>query len=142
MKNPSQWPHTAPHSTRSPVLTKTHGKRLPASSTAFLGMEGNTVKHELAAYIAGQLLATAGNVRHGSASVTLKVHEGRIVDITHTVTTSTRERGRGHMKPDAVYTFAKSKAHPTRYLLVTHRGTEIPGFPAVYKQGLIPPSHV
>jgi hypothetical protein len=54
-----------------------------------------TIKKQKAAAIAGRLLETVGKVRFGSAAVILKIHDGRIVDITHTVTESTRERGEG-----------------------------------------------
>jgi len=42
--------------------------------------------------IAERLLESAGRVRYGSVSVTLKIHNGRIVDVTHTETRSTRGR--------------------------------------------------
>lgn len=55
-----------------------------------------TIKKQKAEAIAGRLLETAGTVRYGSAAVILKIHDGRIVDVTHTVTESTRERGEGN----------------------------------------------
>jgi hypothetical protein len=41
--------------------------------------------------VANRLFENISKIRYGSASVTLKIHDGRIVDITHTVTESQRE---------------------------------------------------
>jgi hypothetical protein len=43
--------------------------------------------------IVSRLLETAGNIRYGTAGVEFKIHNGRIVDVTHTVTESMRESG-------------------------------------------------
>jgi len=56
-----------------------------------------TIKKQKAASIAGRLVETAGCIRFGSVSVTLKVHNGRIVDVTHTVTESSREKEAGEV---------------------------------------------
>lgn len=55
-----------------------------------------TIQKQHAETIAGRLVKTAGNVRFGSVSVNLKIHDGRIVDITHSVTESTREQKGGN----------------------------------------------
>ena len=55
-----------------------------------------TIEKQNAEAIAGKLVETAGKVRFGSVSVNLKIHDGRIVDVTHTVTESTRERREGN----------------------------------------------
>ena len=47
-----------------------------------------TIKNQKAEAIAGRLVETAGKIRYGSVSVILKIHDGRIVDVTHTVTES------------------------------------------------------
>jgi hypothetical protein len=62
------------------------------------GEDGMTeaVKKQKANGIAGRLIETAGNIRYVSVSVNLKIQDGRIVDITHTVTESTRERNGGN----------------------------------------------
>jgi hypothetical protein len=45
------------------------------------------------AAIVARLAENAAGLRYGTAAVSLRVHDGRIVDITHTVTESTREPG-------------------------------------------------
>jgi hypothetical protein len=52
-------------------------------------------KQQKTAYIAGLLSEAADKIRYGSAAVILKIHDGRIVDVTHTVTESTREHVKG-----------------------------------------------
>jgi hypothetical protein len=42
--------------------------------------------------IVAQLLANAAEVRYGSVSVSAKVHDGRVVDISYTKTEQTREK--------------------------------------------------
>jgi hypothetical protein len=42
--------------------------------------------------IAERLCENATKIRYGSVSATLKIHDGRVVDITHSTTESTRER--------------------------------------------------
>ena len=37
------------------------------------------------------------------------------------------------MRPDAVYTFEKCPAAPTRFKLIEHTGADVPNFPAVWK---------
>jgi hypothetical protein len=51
-----------------------------------------TNKAEKAASIANRLLETVGRVRFGTASAALKIHDGRVVDVTYTITESTREK--------------------------------------------------
>ncbi len=43
--------------------------------------------------ITSRLLYNVAGLQYGSVSVTLKVHNGRIMDITHTVTESVKESG-------------------------------------------------
>ncbi|MDR0585072.1 MAG: YezD family protein [Treponema sp.] len=43
------------------------------------------------AAIVERLATNAAGIRYGTAAVTLRVHDGRIVDITHTVTESQKE---------------------------------------------------
>ena len=45
--------------------------------------------------IAAAMLQNAGSVRFGAVTVTLKVHDGRIVEVTHSKTTQTREASAG-----------------------------------------------
>jgi len=39
-----------------------------------------------------RLLANAAEVRHGSASVSVKLHEGRIVEVAYSTTENVREK--------------------------------------------------
>jgi hypothetical protein len=41
--------------------------------------------------IVARLLANAAGIKYGNVSVTAKIHDGRIVDVTHTVTESMKE---------------------------------------------------
>jgi hypothetical protein len=41
--------------------------------------------------IVARLAENAAGLRYGTAAVSLRVHDGRIVDITHTVTESQKE---------------------------------------------------
>jgi len=43
--------------------------------------------------IMARLSENAGRVKHGEAGVTLKIHEGKIVHVTHSVTETAREPG-------------------------------------------------
>jgi len=43
--------------------------------------------------IVARLLSNAAGLQYGSVSVTVKIHSGRIMDITHTVTESMKESG-------------------------------------------------
>jgi hypothetical protein len=43
--------------------------------------------------ITSRLLSNVAGLKYGSVSVTLKVHNGRIMDVTHTVTESVKESG-------------------------------------------------
>jgi hypothetical protein len=43
------------------------------------------------AAIVARLAENAAGLRYGTAAVSLRVHDGRIVDITHTVTESQKE---------------------------------------------------
>jgi hypothetical protein len=45
--------------------------------------------------IVSKLLGNIGTVRYGDVSVLLKVHDGRVVSVTHTVTESTRQTPEG-----------------------------------------------
>jgi hypothetical protein len=45
--------------------------------------------------ITERLLQNAAAVRYGSVSVSLRLHEGRIVDVTHAVTEQTKEGANG-----------------------------------------------
>jgi hypothetical protein len=42
--------------------------------------------------IAEHLYEDAAKIRYGSVSATLKIHDGRVVDVTHSRTESTREK--------------------------------------------------
>jgi hypothetical protein len=42
--------------------------------------------------IAERLCENAEKIRYGSVSATLKIHNGRVVDVTHSTTESTREQ--------------------------------------------------
>jgi hypothetical protein len=70
--------------------TGTRQEALPPSYGFF------QAKQEKAAAIVDRLVSAACKVRFGSAAVILKIHDGRIVDVTHTVTESTREREGTH----------------------------------------------
>jgi hypothetical protein len=52
-------------------------------------------KQQKTADIAGRLLEAAGKILYGSAGVILKIHAGRIVDVTYNLTESTREHVKG-----------------------------------------------
>jgi hypothetical protein len=52
-----------------------------------------TTKKQKADEIAARLLENAVRIRYGKVAAELNVHDGRIVDVTHTVTESMRERG-------------------------------------------------
>jgi len=43
--------------------------------------------------ITSRLLSNVAGLKYGSVSVTFKVHDGRIMDVTHTVTESVKESG-------------------------------------------------
>ena len=43
--------------------------------------------------IVARLLTNAAGVKFGSVSVTVKIHSGRVMDVTHTVTESVKESG-------------------------------------------------
>jgi hypothetical protein len=42
--------------------------------------------------IAERICENAAKIRYGSVSATLKIHDGRVVDVTHSTTESTREQ--------------------------------------------------
>ncbi len=42
--------------------------------------------------IAERICENAAKIRYGSVSATLNIHDGRVVDVTHSTTESTRER--------------------------------------------------
>jgi hypothetical protein len=42
--------------------------------------------------IAERICENAAKIRYGSVSATLKIHDGRVVDVTHSTTESTREK--------------------------------------------------
>jgi len=42
--------------------------------------------------IAERLNENAHKIRYGSVSATLKIHNGRVIDVTHSTTESTREQ--------------------------------------------------
>jgi hypothetical protein len=44
------------------------------------------------ASIAKRLCENATKIRYGSVSTTLKIHDGRVVDVTHSTTENTREQ--------------------------------------------------
>jgi len=49
----------------------------------------NQIKAEA---IVAQLLANAAEVRYGSVSVSVKLHDGRVVELSYTKTEQTREQ--------------------------------------------------
>ena len=49
------------------------------------------IEKQITGSIADRLFENVSKVKYGQISVSLKVHSGRIVDITHTVTESMRE---------------------------------------------------
>jgi hypothetical protein len=74
-------------------MTGLLGARSPGPVRAGVSENGFTgsAKEQKAAAIAARLLEAAGKIRYGSAAVILKIHDGRIVDVTHTTTENTRE---------------------------------------------------
>jgi hypothetical protein len=50
------------------------------------------MKQSKAEAIVAQLLANAAGVRYGSVSVSAKLHDGRIVEVSYTKTEQTREK--------------------------------------------------
>lgn len=42
--------------------------------------------------IAERICENASKIRYGSVNVTLKIHDGRVIDVTHSTTESTREK--------------------------------------------------
>ena len=46
---------------------------------------------EKAAVIVKRLLSNAEGLKYGSASATVKIHDGRVVEVAYTTTESTRE---------------------------------------------------
>jgi hypothetical protein len=42
--------------------------------------------------IAERIYENVAKIRYGSVSATLKIHNGRVVDVTHSTTESTREQ--------------------------------------------------
>ena len=43
--------------------------------------------------IIARLLTNAAGLQYGSVSVTIKIHSGRVMDVTHTVTESMKDIG-------------------------------------------------
>ncbi len=52
----------------------------------------NTTSKETCLATTQKLFANAASIRYGQVSATLRVHDGRIVDITHCVTETLREQ--------------------------------------------------
>ena len=48
--------------------------------------------------IVAQLLANAADLRYGSVSVSAKLHDGRVVEVSHVKTEQTREPGQESKK--------------------------------------------
>jgi hypothetical protein len=85
--------------TNTPILPHIGLTRGVKPHTRYTRQEGITppygalqAKQGKAAVIAGRLLEAAGKIRYGSAAVVLKIHDGRVTDVTYNVTESTRER--------------------------------------------------
>jgi len=55
--------------------------------------ESQSVSQGKAEAIVARLLSNAAEIKFGSVSVTVKIHSGRVMDITHTVTESVKEAG-------------------------------------------------
>ena len=53
---------------------------------------GESVNRSKAEAIVIRLLTNAAELRYGSVSVSAKVHDGRIVEVTYSTTESTREQ--------------------------------------------------
>ena len=49
------------------------------------------MKQSKAEAIVAQLLANAAGLRYGSVSVSAKLHDGRVVEVSHTKTEQTRD---------------------------------------------------
>ncbi|MDR2923491.1 MAG: DUF2292 domain-containing protein [Treponema sp.] len=54
-------------------------------------MNTNQARQEIT-NIAERIWENAVKIRYGSVSATLKIHDGRVVDVTHSTTESTREQ--------------------------------------------------
>lgn len=54
-------------------------------------MNGNQEEQRII-IIAERLCDNATKIRYGSVSATLNIHNGRVVDVTHSTTESTREK--------------------------------------------------
>ena len=54
-------------------------------------MTENQTKQHITS-IVERLCENAGKIRYGSVCTTLKIHNGRVVDVTHSTTESTREQ--------------------------------------------------
>jgi len=54
-------------------------------------MSANETKEKIE-IVAERLFENATRIRYGMISASLKIHNGRIVDVTHTLTESTREK--------------------------------------------------
>ena len=52
-----------------------------------------TQKRQNIVNIAERLCENATKIRYGSVSASLKIHDGRVVDVTHSTTENTREKG-------------------------------------------------
>jgi hypothetical protein len=55
-------------------------------------MADNAIRQK-AEGIVSRLLEAARNIRYGAAGIEFRIHNGRIVDVVHTVTESMRENG-------------------------------------------------
>jgi hypothetical protein len=54
-------------------------------------MNANQTKQNIIK-IAERICENATKIRYGSVSATLKIHNGRVIDVTHSTTESTREK--------------------------------------------------
>jgi hypothetical protein len=53
----------------------------------------STAKKDKITALISRLLENAEAVRYGEVGLSLKIHDGRVTGITHTISESTRERG-------------------------------------------------
>jgi len=72
-----------------PVAVSEHGK--PSESPGFAEYGNNPQVAEIAADVAARLVQNTQGVAYGSAEVTLKIHDGRILSVTYSQTRSVRE---------------------------------------------------
>jgi len=76
---------------RKRTTTAPHGAQGSANDNR-VGSSSQTASTDFMLCIANRLTQSVGKVQYGEVSVALKIHSGRVVDLTHTVNQSVRER--------------------------------------------------